>query len=128
VYFLTNWSNGGGNTSVNTLVYNNASLYGRYKISLIGLYVDRPNFTSGKNNLLFISSPQLYVPCSGSRLLVLHEEPVSSDFAVKDYHIFSDEFEIDAELNGIIELTFQRGDEFGTPFQRALLVMQADKI
>jgi hypothetical protein len=129
VFYLNNYSPGGGSSSVSTLVYNNASLYGRYRISLIGLYVDRANFSSGKDNLLYISSPQLFVPGSGSRFLVIHEEPVASDFTRKDYHIFSDEFELDAELNGTIELSFFRGN-INNPsnFQRALLVMQAHKI
>lgn len=132
VFYLTNYSPGGGETNITSLVYNNDSLYGRYKIGLIGLYVERGNFATTKDKLLFISSPQLYIPCSGSQLLVLHEEPVSNDFSRKDHHIFSDEFELDAELNGKIELKFQRRNNQGVlsnvSFQRAVLVMQASRL
>lgn len=131
VFYLTNYSTSQGSIFNGSLVYNNDSLYGSYKINLIGLYVDRSNFATTKDELLFISSPQLYVPGSGSPLLVLHEEPVSSDSARKDHHIFSDEFELDAELNGKIELTFKRRSQgvlIGVSFNRALLVMQAKLI
>jgi hypothetical protein len=111
----------------NALIYRNPSLYGTFKINIIGLYVDRYNFATNKDNLLYISSPQLFVPGSGSRFLILHEEPVSGDTSRKDYHLFSDDFELVTQLNGFIELRFRRGN-VDAYFQRALLVMQADKI
>lgn len=127
VFYGGQWAPGGGN-AFSTLIYRNPSLYGLYKLSLIGFYVDRLNFTTGKDDLLFISSPQLCIPGSGSRLLVLHEEPVSGDTAKKDYHLFSDDFEIVTQLNGFIELTFTRKSIGSVTFLRALLVMEATRL
>ena len=127
VYFQNNYTSGGG-SFVSSYIYNNPSLYGRFKIDIIGLYVERTNFSTGKDDLLYLTSNQLYSPGSGSRFLVLHEEPVSSDFVRKDHHYFSDNFEIVCQLNGFIEISFKRGVNYNTSFHRILLVMQADAI
>lgn len=127
VYFQNNYTSGGG-PFFTSYIYNNPSLYGRFKIDIIGLYVERTNFSTGKDDLLYLISNQLYSPGSGSRFLVLHEEPVSSDFVRKDHHYFSDNFEIVCQLNGFIEISFKRGVNSNVTFQRLLLVMQADPI
>jgi len=127
VYFQNNYTSGGG-PFFTSYIYNNPSLYGRFKIDIIGLYVERTNFSTSKDDLLYLTSNQLYSPGSGSRFLVLHEEPVSSDFVRKDHHYFSDDFEIVCQLNGFIEISFKRGVNSNVTFQRLLLVMQADPI
>lgn len=114
-------------TSVNrsSLIYNNASLYGRYKVNLISLYTDSFNY-GDTWNLLNVSSPQLVVPGSSS-LLILQEVPVSDNLTKKLYHSFSESFDIVAELNGKIEIYFKR-DGNNALFKKALLVMKLEKI
>lgn len=113
-------------TNKSAIIYNDASLYGRYKIYIIGLYVDSFNYDDTKN-LLYISSPQLVTPGSNNNLLILQEVPVSDNLTKKTYHAFSDNFEITTELNGKIEVYFKR-DNNEALFKKALLVMQAIKI
>lgn len=130
VYYLTNWTSSSGTTNINTLTYNDASLQGRYKIDIIGLYVQRGNFGSSKDDLFYIESPQLYSKGSGTNFLVMHEEPVSIDFTRKDYHWFSEDFEVETELNGKIEMSFRRGVNYGgyPSFQKAMIVLQLEKL
>lgn len=113
-------------TNRSSLIYRNPSLYGRYKLDLICLYVDSYNFNDTRN-LLYVSSPQLTIPGSNNTLLILHEVPVSELVNKKVYHMFSDKVEIYTELNGIIELFFKRNN-IDVAFRRVLIVFQAERI
>jgi hypothetical protein len=87
---------------------------------------DSFNF-SNTNQLLYISSPQLYVPGSNNTFLILHEVPVAEQPNKKAYQQFCDDFTIMTELNGYIELNFKRNN-VDAPFKRVLLVLQAERI
>ncbi len=118
----------GGSTNINNLVHNNSRLQGKYKISIIAMHVGRANFATGKDELFFFVSDQLRPLGSGYRYLAMHEEPVADETSRKDYIKFSNDFEIVAQLNGTIRVVFGRAGVIGTGFQRALLVLDVEKI
>lgn len=117
--------NGTGGTSINNLSHRNASLQGIYKVTIISFYANRGNFVA-KNELLYISSPQLFGKGNVNNLIAIHDKPVFNDTPQKEYMKFDDDFSFVAHLKGSIDIAFVRNS--GNVFQRALLVLHLEKL
>lgn len=133
VYYNTNPATSSGTFARNTYTYINPSLYGKFKVSILSIYLNRTNFTTNKNDLIYLYSPDLFNAFSGNTLIVIDEEPVDGQEDNSFCKSFCDGIEFECDLHGKIDLIPTRNlqtttENEGFQFQKILIVLDVEKI
>lgn len=118
------------NSSAYPLLHLDSSLQGLYRISPLVLYYNRGAFSTGKGNILYIASDDLFNNNNGTykNYIQLHEKPVYNDIEKKRFVEFSSDMSFECELEGKIEIVFRRGTTEPVQFRYALLVLDVERL
>lgn len=112
------------------LLYLDASLQGLYRVSPLAFYINRPSFTTGKGDILYIASEDLFNNYNGTYrdYIQIHEKPVNNDNERKRFTQFSSDMSFLCELDGKIEVSFRRGVIEPVTWRYAMLILDVERI
>lgn len=112
------------------LVIEDDTLQGLFRVSPLAFYSNRTNFTTGKHDILYIASNDLFNNFNGTykNYIQIHEKPVANDIERKRFTQFSSDMSFECELNGRIEVFLRRGVNEPISWRYAMLILDVERI
>jgi hypothetical protein len=117
-------------TSNFPLVMEDDTLQGRFRVSPLALYINRPNFLTSKYDIFYIASDELFNNFNGTykNYIQLHEKPIADDNERKRFTQFSSDMSFECELNGKIEIRIRRGDFEPVTFRYFMVILDVERL
>jgi len=114
------------------LLYLDNTLEGLFKVSILALYMNRTAFSTGRDNIMYLASDELFNNFNGTykNYIQLHENPLANLLVTpnKRFNQFSSDMSFECELNGKIEVRLRRGTTEPIGWRYLMLILDVERL
>lgn len=106
------------------------TLQGLFRVSLLAVYINRTQFSTGKHELVYIASDDLFNNFNGTykNYIQIQDKPIANEVERKRFTQFSSDMSFECELDGKIEINIRRGDTEPYSYRYAMVILDVERI